>query len=180
MIYYHGSPTPGLTILQPSMTTKRIDRPPQVCMTVSRPMALFYSIHHFEYTYGYTKDGQIYYQECFPDALRVLYAGKSASLYICDPADAQPTAIPNEFVSAQPVPVLNEVLISDAYAALLAEEKKGTLKIYPYHTLGEKQRDWIVRAEADEIREKRLWETDSPEAAYYRLHYPESWELAQK
>ncbi len=180
MTYYHCSPTPGLTVLRPSMTAKRLDRPSQVCMTTLLPMALFYSIRHFEYTYGYTKDGQIYYQEYFPDALRILYAGKSASLYTCAPIDRQTTPIPNEVVSAQPVPVLTEVRIPDAYQALLAEEEKGTLKIYPYHMLGEKQLNWILQAVADEIRQKRLRETDSPEAAYYRLRYPESWELAQK
>lgn len=149
-------------------------------MTTSLPMALFYSIRNFEYTYGYTKDGQIYYEEYFPDALRILYAGKSAHLYICAPEDTQPTPIPNEVVSSQPVPVLRETFIPDAYEALLAEETKGTLNIHRYHTLSEKRRDWILQAEAEEIREKRLWETDSPQAGYYRLHYPESWELAQK
>ena len=179
MIYYHCSPTHNLTLLQPSVS-KYFGKPRQVCMTVSLPMALFYAVKNFEYTYGYTGDGQIYYEEYFPDALRTLYAGKSASLYTCAPTDPQPTRIPNEFVSAQPVPVLSETFIPDAYEALLAEEAKGTLRIFRYETLSENRMDWIIQAEAAEIREKRLWETDSPEADYFRLHYPDSWRLAQR
>lgn len=179
MTYYHVSPAPGLKLLRPSVSPY-FGKPRQVCMTTSLPMALFYSIRNFEYTYGYTKDGQIYYEEYFPDALRTLYAGKSAYLYTCAPENAQPTRIPNEFVSFRPVPVLSETLVPDAYEALLAEEAKGTLKIYRYHTLSEARLNWIFQVEVDEIREKRLWETDSPQAAYYRLHYPKSWEFAQQ
>ena len=47
-------------------------------------MALFYGIRHFEYTYGYTRAGELYYMEQFPGALAELYGGKSASLYLCE------------------------------------------------------------------------------------------------
>ena len=58
MIYYHCSPTHNLTLLQPSVS-KYFGKPRQVCMAVSLPMALFYAVKNFEYTYGYTSDGQI-------------------------------------------------------------------------------------------------------------------------
>ena len=78
------------------------------------------------------------------------------------------------------MPVLREAFIPDAYEALLAEEAKGTLRILRYETLSENRLDWIIQAEGTEIRQKRLWEPDSPEANYFRLHYPDSWRLAQR
>ena len=61
-VLYHCSPTAGLKILQPSVT-KYFGKPRQVCLTASVPMALFYGVKHFEYTYGYTREGKIYYEE---------------------------------------------------------------------------------------------------------------------
>lgn len=53
-------------------------------MTSSLPMALMYGIRNFEYSYGYTKDGKIYYEEYFPNALKELYKGKHASLLLSE------------------------------------------------------------------------------------------------
>ena len=83
MILYHCSPTPGLRALEPRVTPY-FDKPRQLCLTELRPMALFYGIRHFEYTYGYTRAGELYYMEQFPGALAELYGGKSASLYLCE------------------------------------------------------------------------------------------------
>lgn len=177
MTYYHGSPTGGLTLLQPSVT-KFFGKPKQVCMTTLLPMALFYLVRNFEYAYGYTKAGQIFYEEYFPDALREIYGGKSGWLYICAPEEAVRTEIPNEAVSAKPVPVTSAVFVPDAYEALLEQERAGALCISRYETLSAESLQWIRQAEAEEIRSRRLWEQESPMAAYMRRHYPESWALA--
>ena len=55
MTLYHCSPTAGLTVLRPSVS---FGKPSQVCLTASLPMALMYGVKHFEYTYGYTRDGR--------------------------------------------------------------------------------------------------------------------------
>ena len=59
---YHASPTAGLTVLRPSVT-EFFGKPRQVCLTSLKPMALLYGIKHFEYAYGYAKDGGLYYEE---------------------------------------------------------------------------------------------------------------------
>ncbi len=176
---YHVSPTPGLTVLKPGVT-KYFGKPKQVCLTASLPMALLYGVKHFEYTYGYTKAGEIYYEEYFPGALEELYRGRSASLYLCRlRADMEPTAIPNEFVTAGEVPVEEERPIPDVLAALLEQERLGALKIVRWDELGGDRRRWIVRAEAATIREKGLLaRPDDPFARYLREKYPESWALA--
>ena len=126
-MYYHCSPVSGLTLLQPQKP-QHFDKDALVYMTTSLPMALMYGIRNFEYTYGYTKDGQIYYEEYFPDALRILYEGKSASLYECAPPETEQTQIPNEVVSRLPVRICREIPIPDVMQALLEQEQMGALE----------------------------------------------------
>ena len=180
MKLYHCSPTTGLTVLRPSVT-RYFGKPKQVCLTSSLPMALLYGIKHFEYTYGYTRDREIYYEEYFPHALEELYRGKGASLYTCSlREDMEVTQIPNEYVTPNEVPVESEQAIPDVLDALLEQERLGALKIIRWDELGEKRRRWIVRAEADTIREKGLLaRPEEPFSRYMREKYPESWELAQ-
>ncbi len=176
MTYYHCSPTQGLKILLPGKPTV-FQKPKAVYMTTLLPMALMYGIRNYEYTYGYTKEGQIYLDEYFPNALEILYKDKSASLYICNPQDTQTTRIPNEILSSREVPVLEEIRIPDVMEALLEQKRLGALLIHRYEELSEGQRNWIRRAEADSIRQMNLIGADSPEADYYRTHYPESWAM---
>ena len=46
------------------------DKPTQVCLTSLRAMALFYLIRNYEYAYGYTRQGKLYFDDPFPDALK--------------------------------------------------------------------------------------------------------------
>ena len=178
MTYYHCSPTPGLTMLEPRKPGS-FDKPSRVYMTTLLPMALMYSIQHYEYTYGYMKDGQICFDEYFPNALEFLYAGKRASLYECAPGPTETTKIPNEVTSGHPVPVIRETLIPDALEALLEQERRGALVIHRFHELPERMRNWIRETEANEIRSMDLLNNPGPKADYYRTHYPESWAIVE-
>ncbi|MGN0980115.1 MAG: hypothetical protein ACI4PT_07270 [Candidatus Avoscillospira sp.] len=179
MIYYHCSPTAGLTVLEPRRP-EAFDKPRRVYMTTSLPMALLYGVRNFEYTYGYTRDGRIYYEEYFQDALRILYRGKQASLYQCAPEQVETTRIPNEAVSQLPVPILRETPVPDVYEALLEQERLGALIIRRYEALPPRILDWIRQAEAGEIRQRDLLHTGGPMAAYMKRHYPESWAMAER
>ena len=176
MSYYHCSPKAGLHILQPGKP-KFFDKPARVYMTTLLPMALMYSVQNYEYTYGYNKHGQIHFDEYFPNELEILYRGKSASLYTCAPETVETTQIPNEAASAQDVPVLSEIVITDSCEALLEQERLGTLVIRRYHELPDRMLDWIRKVEADVIRKHDLLNNPGPMADYYREHYPESWQL---
>lgn len=177
MEFYHCSPTAGLTLLQPKKPFFS-EKPAMVYMTTLTPMALLYGIHNYEYSYGYTPEGQIYFDEYFPHALEILYRGKRASLYRCAPNKTASTRIPNEAVSEEAVPVLEEQLIPDVCEALLEQEKQGALVIHPYDTLSPQMKDWIRREETATILEHRLLHTPGPMADYFRTHYPESWAIA--
>ncbi len=179
MAYYHCSPTAGLKVLEPRKPVA-FEKPARVYLTTLLPMALMYSVRNYEYTYGYTKEGQIYLEEYFPNALEILYRGKSASLYLCAPEKTETTKIPNEAVSETAVPIIGETPIQDACEALLEQERLGTLVIYRYHELSEKKLDWIRNAEAECIRKADLLNNPGPMADYYREHYPESWAIVEK
>lgn len=178
MELYHVSPTAGLTVLRPSVT-EFFGKPRQVCLTALKPMALLYGIRHFEYTYGYTRDGGLYYEEYFPGALEKLYRGKRASLYRCAWREGmETTRIPNEYVSAAEVPVEDETPIPDVLEALLEQERLGALRIVRWSEVSGASRDWIVRTEADVILEKGLLGQETDFARYMRETYPVSWALA--
>lgn len=181
MELYHVSPVTGLKVLEPRVTPY-FGKPRQVCLTALKPMALLYGIRHFEYTYGYTREKALYYEEYFPGALEELYRGRTASLYRCAWREGmETTQIPNEYVSAEEVPVEAETPIPDVYEALLAEERLGTLKIIRWPEVPQKTRDWIRQAQMEEILGADLLEqADLPRARYMREKYPESWELALK
>lgn len=177
---YHCSPTGGLTVLEPSVT-KYFGKPKQVCLAASLPMALMYGVKHFEYAYGYTRDGQIYYEEYFPNALKEIYGGKSAFLYLCEKRkDMETTAIPNEYVSAVPVTVIAERFIPDVYEALLEQERSGALPVVRWAEMSETRRRWVVQAEQETILKRNLLHEDTPFARYIREKYPKSWELARQ
>ena len=178
MPFYHCSPSAGLTVLKPQQP-RAFEKPAGVYLTTSLPMALMYSIQNFEYTYGYTKEGQIYFEEYFPNALEILYRGKVASLYLCAPGTVESTKIPNEAISKEAVPVLKEIPVPDALEALLEQEQQGNLIICRYDAMTEGMRNWIRNAEAEEIRTHNLLNTPGPMADYYHTHYPESWTMVE-
>ena len=178
MELYHVSPTAGLKVLRPCVT-EFFGKPKQVCLTSLLPMALLYGVRHFEYTYGYTKDREIYYQEFFPNALEELYRGRSASLYRCAWREGmETTQIPNEYVTAEEVPVEEETPVPDVCEALLEQERRGTLRIVRWPEISEKTREWIVKAEKETILENNLLNKDTAMARYMQEKYPESWALA--
>lgn len=179
MTYYHCSPVRGMKLLEPGVP-KSFDKPAGVYLTTLLPMALMYGVRNFEYTYGYTREGQIYYEEYYPGALETLYRGKAASLYICAPNSVTATAIPNEAVSTEPVEVLEEIKIEDVWETLLEQERMGMLVIRRYEELTPKMLEWIRNVEAQEIRRRNLIQLGGPMADYMREHYPESWSLAAK
>ena len=178
MTYYHCSPISGIKILEPK-SPKLFDKPSRVYMATLLPMALMYGVQNYEYTYGYTPERQIRFEEYFPDELAVLYQGKSASVYLCKPETVETTRIPNEVVSEQPVMVLEEILIPDVYEALLEQERSGNLLIRRFSEQSERMLAWVRKVEKETILEKNLLENPGQMADYYRTHYPDSWTDAE-
>ena len=89
------------------------------------------------------------------------------------------TAIPHEFVTPNPVPVLEETVIPDVCEALLEQERAGVLRIVRYAQRTEESREWTRREEAQTILEQGLLRADSDFARYMQEKYPDSWAMAQ-
>lgn len=180
MKLYHCSPTTGLTVLRPGVS-EYFRKPKQVCLTASLPMALLYGIKHYEYTYGYTRDREIYYEEYFPNALEEIYRGKAASLYTCAfREDMKATECPNEYVTPNEVPVEGETVIPDVYEALMEQVRQGALKVVRWEDTSAERREWVVKVEMMTIAEQNmLANPDTPFARYMREKYPESWKRAK-
>ena len=181
MTYYHASPAGGLQMLEPKKSPY-FDKPTQVCLTSLRAMALFYLIRNYEYAYGYTRQGKLYFEEPFPDALKKLYAGKSGWLYTCEDGDYEKTAIPNEFVSAHPVRIVGAEYIPDAYEAFQKEQQAGNIELFAYAQFASDPKRfaeklaWIEKEISEEILQNKIWEApDSGRARYYRENYPKIW-----
>ena len=169
MTYYHASPAGGLQVLE-LRKSPYFDKPTQVCLTSLRAMALFYLIRNYEYAYGYTRQGKLYFDEPFPDALKKLYAGKSGWLYTCEEGNYEKTEIPNEFVSSQPVRVLDAEYIPDAYEAILQAEQEGLLSIVRYEEMSDKAREWNEK----DIRKEYENASEHPEYRHFlKGNFPE-------
>lgn len=181
MTYYHCSPMPDLEVLVPHKSVLFGDEE-VVCMSSSYPMSLMYGIKHYEYTYGYRWNnghpGNIYYEEYYPGALKELYSGKAAFLYICEEGSYVPTSKPGEYVSRSPVRVIETNIIEDLYKTFLDLEAKGQLEIVRYNELSEDELSRIRKGAADEILEKHLLARDSSFSRYMKEKYPGSWQDA--
>lgn len=90
------------------------------------------------------------------------------------------TPIPNEFVTLNPVPVVEEIPVPDVYEALLEQERLGALKIVRYQDMTENRLAWVRETVAQDILERHLLHEDNPFARYLREKYPDSWALAQE
>ena len=177
MAYYHCSPTPGIRILEPR-SPGWFDKPKGVYMATLLPTVLFYGVQNFEYAYGYTKDGRLYYEEYFPHALEILYGGKAASLYTCAPDSVASTRIPYEAVSEKPVRVLSEQRIPDLLEALLEQEKRGNVTLFHYEDLSKSGLSWIHDTILGIIRDLTPQERTGSKGDYYRKNYPDLWQEA--
>lgn len=179
MRYYHGSPVGGLSILRPG-TPGAFDKPAGVYLTTLYPMALMYGIRNFEYTYGYTREKRMYFEEYFPNALEELYGGRSAWVYLCRPGEAEGSRIPNEWISREAVEVVEAIRIPDLAEALLEQERLGVMDIRRFEDRSTEAREWVRKTEAKIILDRDLIRTPGPNADYMKTHYPESWALARE
>lgn len=176
MQYYHGSPIGGLKWLRPGKPC--FDKPVRVYLTSLYPMALMYGIDNFEYAYGYTREGRMYLEEYFPNALEELYGGKSGYVYVCKPEKVESTRIPNEWLSEKAVEILDVIEIPDLKEELERQAKLGAIDIVGYEKMSPKMREWLLQTQAKVILDKNYLITPCPGASYMQTHYPESWELA--
>lgn len=171
-ILYHVSPTPGLTVLTPHASSHGKS---YVYAIDDLTTGLLFGAKKddFDFLLSTGGDGIPDVYECYPSAFQQVYEGKNCSVYEVsgDTFQRGMTSWEPELVSESAVPVLREALVPDLYAALLEQEKQGSLRIHPYsHTpeyrtlIASHVTDRMIRFDLDL---ERITETDPRFATHF-------------
>lgn len=147
---YHVSPTAGLTVLEPHVSTHG---QPYVYAVENPVIGLLFGARHDDFDFFISSDEHapaIY--ECYPDAFRLKFQGKACSLYEIGEEGflRGMTSWSAELVNPHEVPVLREIPVPDLHARLLEEAAAGNLIIHRYESTAE-YRQMISRHVVDRL-----------------------------
>lgn len=170
---YHVSPKAGLKTLKPCVSTHK---KAYVYAIDNMVTGMLFGAKHDDFDFIISTDEHdtpaIY--ECYPDAFKKVYQGRSCSVYAVDDHGFQRgvTSWSPELVSEEEVTVIKEIAIGDLYQRLLAEEQNGTLNLFRYEfsdTYRQKIASHIVdRLFRFEIDLRNCIENDARFATYYK------------
>lgn len=187
MILYHGSNTANIQVLQPHLADH--DRP-YIYMSTLEVVAAFYMCNAVErpyywFPYGFDKEtGVPVYHELYPNALKEVSDGVSGSIYIVD-ADEDSILpfknIPLARLATQPVKVLKEIKVENAYDLFMQYVAEGKMKIGRFEDKTEKAiANWHSMV-LSYIREKDMIKTpDCSYALFVKEKFPSVWRQYEK
>ena len=157
---YHGSPNGEIKILEPRESNHGKK---YVYTTNSFPLAILYSYNPIErtggfYTYRFDKDGNLIYDEYFPNQLEKIYKGHEGYVYevsnidYCKPMERMPWI----YLSTRKTRVLKPMHIPDIYEEILKLEKQGKIIINRYENMTEEEREKWRKIVIKDIEMKEL------------------------
>ena len=187
MILYHGSNTANIQVLQPHLADH--DRP-YIYMSTLEVVAAFYMCNAVErpyywFPYGFDKEtGVPVYHELYPDALKEVSDGVSGSIYIVD-ADEDSILpfknIPVACLATQPVKVLKEIKVENAYDLFMQYVAEGKMKIGRFEDKTEKAIANWHNMVLSYIKEKDMIKTpDCSYALFVKEKFPSVWRQYEK
>ena len=143
MILYHGSSIPDIDALHPGMAQ---GDHPCVYLTHSKVLATIYAHNPLTrpngfFTYWWSKDGQLFYDEYFENQLEEIYSGQTGYVYECEGNFPAMDKMPWVYLAEHPVPILARTQIPDLYTQLLQYEQDGLLTVRRWHQVSQKQKD---------------------------------------
>ena len=160
-LYYHASSVPGIKQLEPQISEHGV---PLVYLSSKRENVLVYLSNAvekycretgFEYEgkrqkwgpYGFDRDGKLYLEEYYPDALVKTYKGVSGYIYSAEDAEDSGvvTGITDAITSSKPVEVTGMEFIPDALEAILQAESEGLIRIVRYREMTDKKKIWLKK-----------------------------------
>lgn len=168
IIYYHASQVGGISILEPRVSNHNI---PLIYLSKKRENVLVYLSNAiekyckekgFKYNgnyskwgpYGFSKDGKLYIEEYYPNALINTY--KNVSGYIYKAKNVEDSGfeinIPDAITSIKPVEIYDVEYINDAYEEILEAEKDGLIKVIRYEEMSEKKKEWLKNTIKEEYK----------------------------
>lgn len=175
MILYHGSKTANIECLRPFASNHG---KPYVYLTHSKILAAIYAHNPLTrpngfFTYWWSKDGTLCYDEYFADQLETIYAGQTGYVYECAGDYPQMEPMPWVYLSEETVPVANCIEIPDIYELLLQYEQEGLLKVQRWHEVSVKQREvWENVVKRSLAKTDITTPTGKEYCAYIRAHFP--------
>lgn len=129
---YHASRISGLKELKPQVSTHG---KPYVYAIRSKLMAILFGSPKDDFDLLIdVEDGKTVLYECYSDAIKQVYSGKSRSLYTVEETDFQKgmTGWDEELVCSSPVKVVWEEIIPDIYMEIMKATREGICEIYSY------------------------------------------------
>ncbi|MCM1543191.1 MAG: hypothetical protein NC121_18315 [Blautia sp.] len=130
---YHVSPNAGLKTLHPHESSHKTA---YVYATENFVTGLLFGVKQDDFDFCISTDekGCPTVYECYPDAFRNRYQGKSCSVYVVDEEGFQRgfTSWDGELVCDKAVEVRNEIRIIDLYDRFIEEESLGNIVIHRY------------------------------------------------
>ncbi len=158
--FYHASSVAGITRLEPRISNHGI---PLIYFSRKRENVLVYLSNAIEKycretgfsyegqwekwgPYGFTKDGRLYLEEYYQNALVNTYKGVSGYIYCAENITDSgfEVKIPDAATSSIPVPVSGVEYVPDAYEAIIQAEKDGLIAIRRYDEMTDKMREWNI------------------------------------
>lgn len=183
--FYHGSSIPGITQLEARSKLHNTEEK-VVYLTDCLPYALFYiwDAEHNDYSgkhiTGWVKDGVAYYEEQFPEQLRIFYQGVTGSVYcICDNPDIKPIeGRDNLYYCPAVISVSKVEKIADVYQELLRYEAKGMLTVLRYNEQSSERQKKLTNLIASVIAQARFFEDDEEQRKFMKKYFSKAWETA--
>lgn len=130
---YHVSPIAGLKTLCPHVSSHQ---KAYVYATENLVTGLLFGVKmdDFDLDISTDENGLLTVYECYPDAFKNIYQGKSCSVYMVDDEGFKRglTSWSEELVCDTEVTVREEIMVADLYERLLKEESLGNIKICRY------------------------------------------------
>lgn len=176
MKLYHGSPVPGITTLRPHAA----EHGEAVFLTDSETLAAVYAhTNHVWYTYTFY-NGQLGYDEVFPDQFRRLYQGQKGYIYTVETEARQHERMPWVYMTGE-VEVLSCVEIPDLCEHLLREADAGRFAIRRHADMPERTLESYRQMTIDGlIRNGHLIDPAGEYAQFVQTYMPEWWAEAVK
>lgn len=184
---YHGSITPGIIALEARSRLHGTDQM-VVYLTDSIPYALFYiwdserTGSNQKHVTGGFRGGQAFYEEQFPDQLRVFYQGVSGYLYRIRHTEAA-QAMENRdglFWQEGNVAVADMLYIPDVYAELLRYEAAGQLNVLRFNEQTNSRKAELTNMIATAIRQSNFFADNNEQQQFMQKHFAAAWRQAHE
>lgn len=184
---YHGSAVAGITTLATRSLLHNSDKK-VVYLTGSLPFALVYiwdgRHNHYDrkHVSGGIRNGTAFYEEWFPDQLKVFYKNVSGYVYcVRNCTDFQPVENRgNMLYSEHDVSVDHVVFIPDVYEEILKYEKSGRFTVLRYNEQTEERQRELVDLMASFILANKFFQDDTAQAEFMKKYFVMAWEKAEK